>query len=112
GTMQHHHTIAGEHLKQAKCSSRQKAQAGKSTSRHILPCNMQHGTMQQTGRNQGTCNMKNGTMKHHKIKTDKHHKKEKRSTRQKNKQKHQTMQNATWYHATCNMVRGSMQHAT
>src|SRR5437868_13492749 len=32
GTMQHHHiSVAGKHLKQAKCSSRQKDQAGKSS---------------------------------------------------------------------------------
>src|SRR6185369_6537999 len=92
GTMQHHHIIAGKHLKQAKCSSRQKVEAGtfyhatsshhsrqtsqagkmfkqakcssrqkvqarKSSSRNILPCNMQHETVQHATCNMVPCNI-------------------------------------------------------
>src|SRR5438046_7789234 len=66
--MQHHHIIAGKYLKQAKCSSRQKVQAGKSSSRHILPCNMQHGTMQDGKRDGATYSIQHGKMQHAKKK--------------------------------------------
>src|SRR5438046_7439152 len=62
GTMQHNHIIAGKHLKQAKCSSRQKVQARKSPSRHILQCRRQHSTMQQETLYHETSNMQHNNI--------------------------------------------------
>src|SRR5690242_4928697 len=67
----------------------------------MVPCNMQHETVQHA-----TCNMQHGTMQHHHIIAGKHLKQAKCSSRQNvqagkmSKQAHFSLQHATWYHAT------------
>src|SRR5256885_665365 len=61
GTMQHHLIVAGKHLKQARCSSRQKVQAGTLCKQEKSP-NKQK--VQARTFYHATCNIKPRNMQH------------------------------------------------